>query len=364
MPNEPIFGSSPEEASANHRAPVFSSPETARSLKWDAILDQLPYGLVILGPEQQVRHENATCRHLLGFGVVEKGGLEGWLGAVCPDPTHREKVISSWREHIWRNQLTRTFTLKTSEQKLREIEFRSSLLQDGGITLTIEDVTEATRMEETMRHGKLKFRALFSHSETGTVLVDRTGRIIDANPSFLAFTGISLKDLRLSTLSELLHPHDAEALSVNESESIRREVRVRARESEKRSLLTYVPIGEPGDPPALGIYLFSIPGSGENETKLAARLQCVAMKAQALLQAVPDLILLIDEDVLVMDFAPPPRKWSEIEPDDSWISKPLSHLRGPYSETSSRNAGTNSQRRDGQPMRTYEIRNGMGSSLR
>lgn len=337
MPGASVFGpgpTGPGKAAAHHPAPTFSPPPGATPLDWNSILDQLPYGLVVLGPEQQVRHENAACRRLLGFSVVERGGIEGWLEAVCPDQAHREKVINSWREHIWRNQLTRTFTLKTAEQKLKEIEFRSSLLQDGGITLTIEDVTEARRVEETLRHGKLKFRALFSHSATGTVLVDRTGRIIDANPSFVSLTGISLKNLRLSTLSELLHPNEAADLARAEDELIRhsapspgeksvsRDLWLRTSASEKRCRVTYCPIGESAGRPAMAIYLFSAVTADVSNEKLAARLRSVAQKAQALLHAVPDLILLINSDGAIADFAPPPKPWKELAPDETWLQKP------------------------------------------
>jgi PAS domain S-box-containing protein len=319
---------------AHHQAPIFSAPAPVSPPEWRAILDQLPYGLIVLGPGQELRHENATCRQLLGYGVGERGGVEGWLAAVCPDRNHREKVINSWREHIWRNQLTRTFTLKTAGQKLKEIEFRSSLLRDGGITLTIEDVTETRRTEETLRHGKLKFRALFSHTETGTVLVDRTGRIIDANPAFLALAGILLKDLRLSSLAELLHPNEAAELSGAEdtlsrippdhgaAKVVTRDVWLRTSTAEKRTRVTYCPVGEGPERPTMAIYLFTALDAVSANERLTARLRVVSAKAQALLHAVPDLILLIEPDGSVADFAPPPKPWSELTPDDSWRGQP------------------------------------------
>ncbi len=323
-------GAAPPAGAAHHQAPVFSSASAVSASEWRGLLDQLPYGFIVLGPGQELRHENATCRQLLGYGVAEKGGVEGWLAAVCPDRDHRDKVINSWREHIWRNQLTRTFTLRTAAQKLKEIEFRSSLLRDGGITLTIEDVTEARRIEETLRHGKLKFRALFSHSETGTVLVDRTGRIIDANPAFLSLAGISLKQLRLSSLAELLHPHEAAELAGaadslarpssdgSAAKVVTREVWLRTRSAEKRARVTYCPVGEDVARPAMAIYLFTPLDAIAAQERLAARLRVVSAKAQALLHAVPDLILLIDPDGSIVDFVPPPQPWAELVPEDSW----------------------------------------------
>lgn len=74
----------------------------------------------------------------------------------------------------------------------------------------------------------------------------------------------------------------------------------------------------------MAIYLFSPLGSASPSAyeKLAARLRTVSTKAQALLHAVPDLILLIDPDGTVADFAPPAKPWKELTPDDSWRLKP------------------------------------------
>lgn len=330
---------------SHHPAPVFAAGVTKPKLDWPALLDELPHGLIILGPKQELRHENAACRQMTGFGIAEQGGIEGWLSALCPDPGHFEKVINSWREHIWRTQLTRTFTLRTADQKPKEIEFRSSLLRDGGITVTLEDMTETRRREDSLRHGKLKFRALFTHTRSGTVLVDRTGRIIDANPSFIRLCGIPLKELRLSTLRSLLHPDEAEALAAEEEALLQsgsdhgvpgilaRDVWLRTRVpkpghgedspgGEARFRLTYCPVGEGAEPPTMGIYLFENAGSESEVDRVRSRLNALSKKAQALLNAVPDLILLIGADGTIVDLAPPPKRWIELSPDERWRGLP------------------------------------------
>lgn len=304
---------------------------------WATILDAQPYGFVLLGAKQELRHENAWCRQTAGKGIAECGGVEGWLSELCPEPGHREKVIKSWREEIWRNQRTRTFTLTSPGKKPREIQFRSSLLQDGGITLSIEDVTEALRAEETQRHGKWKFRALFTHTRTGTVLVDHLGRIIDVNPAFIDLCGNSLKDLRLTPFASLLHPDEAGSLASEEkslldsSEGGRlpgdrvlsRDIWLRTRSGEKKVHLLWSPLGESGDSPALSLYLVDLPDPTD---QIRTKLRTLSRKAQALLHAVPDLILLLDADGTVADFAPPPKAWPELVPEDSWRQRPVAEV--------------------------------------
>lgn len=324
----PVALSATDPQVAHHEAPV-EVKELAPAqgdLDWAAIADQFPFGLIVLGPGQELRHENEVCEKMLGTTVRECGGIEAWITSLCPDEDHCEKVIASFREHVWRNQLTRTFSLKSEQGKLREIEFRSSLHRDGGITIVLQDVTDSLRAQETQRHGKLKFRALFGATEQGAVLVDRTGRIIDANGAFLDLVSLPLREIRRSDFSELLHPEDAEDLAAAESDFLaskdqksppRLEVRVRGGEGEKKTPMSFHPIGEvPGDP-SMSLYLTGS-ASGEKEAMLKERLQLVARKAKSLLDAVPDLIFLIDGDLTVADFAPPPQAWKELDILDSW----------------------------------------------
>lgn len=318
---EPLGQENP--AAAHHETPV--EFPAAEELDWIQITDQFPFGLIVLGPGQELRHENAVCEKLLGTTIRECGSVDAWISALCPDGEHCDQVAASFRDHVWRNQLTRTFSLKSEKGKLKEIEFRSSLQQDGGITIVLQDVTERLRAQETQRHGKLKFRALFGGTDQGAILVDRTGRIIDANASFLSLAEISLSEIRRSAFSELLHPEDAKTLARVESATIAKggspppklNVRIRGKEGEFRTPISFHPIGEKVDDPSMSLYLTGSAAGGK-EAKLTERLQLVARKAKSLLDAVPDLIFLIDNDLTVADFAPPPHPWKELETLDSW----------------------------------------------
>ncbi|MDF1656589.1 MAG: PAS domain-containing protein [Verrucomicrobiales bacterium] len=271
---------------------------------------------------------------MLGSTVREAGGIEAWLASLCPDDDHRNRVIDSFREHVWRNQLTRTFSLRSLKGKLREVELRSSLHRDGGITIVLQDVTESIRAQEAQRHGKLKFRTLFAGTENGAVLADRTGRIIDANPAFLEFVSLSLREIRMSAFSELLHPEDSGCLQSAESKFLKSdgsgdfpplEVRIRAQKGEKTTKLSFHPIGEIFGDPSMSLYLTSKSGGG-NEALLTERLQLVARKAKSLLDAVPDLIFLIDDDLTIADFAPPSQAWKELEMLDSWRGQRVTQI--------------------------------------
>ncbi|MEM9015638.1 MAG: PAS domain-containing protein [Verrucomicrobiota bacterium] len=337
---------------AHHKAPLSdasekeglgnANPATSSSFDWNTVASTLPVGLLVFDASGNLLFENDRITALTGYPIREKGGIEPWLASLCPDDSHRDQVIDSWRSHIWRNQLTRTFSLKGDHQKLRELEFRSSLLENGGIAVIVQDVTDSVRAEETQRHSQLKFRSLFRETIHPSVLVDRTDRIIDANPAFLNLVGIPLGELRMSALSELLHPSDASEVAdeicrlqdeKHPHPTAPRMISLRCHEEEARAELIYCPIGESGRPAPMGLYLLQpeatslrdekISAVTDEKRKLREQLISVSMKAQALLDAVPDLILLLDGSLTLIDFAPPPEPWPDLDCSESWNGKPI-----------------------------------------
>lgn len=322
----------PEKVSAPE---IVETPATNRKAKldWETTADELPFALVIFDSAQEILFESKQCKELAGFSIAEKGGIEEWLSALCPEERHRKEVLKSWQTHVWANQVTRVFSLQLKKKKLREIEFRSTLKEDGGISVVIEDVTDQIQAEVNRQHSKQKFRALFSETENGTVLADRTGRIIDANPAFIGLVDIPLQELRMSTLAGLLHPRDAEELDLatrdlvekGEQKTIHKTVFLRSRSGEKQVSLRYCPVGNKEGLPSMAIYVFET-SEGQKVKHLTNRINVVSKKAAALLNAVPDLIFLINEDLTIADFAPPPIPWEELETPDSWRGAPITEV--------------------------------------
>lgn len=312
----------------------FAAPTTSRtspdsSIDWRTVIDGLPFGLIVLGPHMELLHENDAAHEWLGTSVKEEGGIVAWLSSLCPDPGHREKVLASWQNHIWRNQVTRTYSLKGRNQKVREIEFRSTLHQDGGLTVVLQDVTDIFRAQEFQRQTKLKFRALFDHIPQGVILIDRQGTLLEFNPAFLKTVDRDARELRLSPFEDLLHPASladwrAARLKPDESKSV--ELRLRTPAGSRPLEARQFPVDPSEDPEGLSVVFFESEGNagtGPDGSVLLDRLRTVARKAQALLEAVPDLILLLDRDLSVADFSPPPEPWKERKPNRSWRGRPL-----------------------------------------
>ncbi len=318
-------------STAHHGTP-FSEVETYPT-PWAEIADTLPHGLVILNRRQELSHENAFCKKLAGYSIVDKGGFQEWLASLCPDPAYLERMTALWQERIWRNQLPLTLTLKVGDGRLRELEFRSSLLEDGGIVIMIEDATELHRLEKIERSDKSIFQTLFLRIPFAVIRTNPDQLVIDANPSFLTLTGSSLSDLRRKKLGDLIPSAALQSLDrppelAESGDALECETTLQATDGSKvvRVLALSIRFGV-GETPLSHLYFF-VPEdkTRDMESQIASlrmRLGTLSGKAQALLQVIPDLILLIDSEGVIIDCAPPSKSWEEISPDTTWQGRTI-----------------------------------------
>lgn len=308
------------------------------------ILDSLDVGVLIFDPQQNLRYANARHQHLIGLDLAKTGSMEAWLRAGCRDAEYAERVIRSWREHLWQKQLTRVFSLKNASDQLREIEFRPRLLKNGDLLLTLLDVTEARHAKDALRIAETKFDAVFQAAESGIALVDRTGRFLDVNGAFESLVGHSRTALRRMALSDCLAFSDIErfraaevALIQEASESAievggivepnllhRRDlvdeesIRFRPRVGEvfPAELTLSLVLGPGGHPLFTLVSVHTEPSSPpSSETSSQAR-------NRALLEAIPDLILVLDGEGTIRDLIPPNGGgWRGARPTAAWIGQ-------------------------------------------
>lgn len=73
----------------------------------------------------------------------------------------------------------------------------------------IQDVTERRRAEEALRESERKYRTLLETTDTGFVIADPDGRILDANAEYVRLAGRrSLSEIRGRSALEWTAPHD------------------------------------------------------------------------------------------------------------------------------------------------------------
>lgn len=227
-------------------------------------MDALPCGVLILDDLGTPVYQNEPLTKLLGRPLQKDETVENWLSAACPNSEHRQEVTTLWREDVWRRQLTRTFSLATSDGLLKELEFQPSSLSGSGLLVCIQDVTEHCRHEEQLRATEAKFRTLLHESPVPVVLMDKAGAVFEVNHLAESLLGHPKTELRRFPLDTWLEPEDARA----RREALRRmlesgerstslEVRVRQTDRESiRATLTLAQVLDAQGQPHCTVHFF------------------------------------------------------------------------------------------------------------
>ena len=72
------------------------------------------------------------------------------------------------------------------------------------VTVYGMDITERKRAEVALRESEAKYRGLYDSVRDGIAMADLQGRVLEANPAFLAMLGYTLDELRSRTFYELV----------------------------------------------------------------------------------------------------------------------------------------------------------------
>ncbi len=277
------------------------------------LLDHVPFGLILLDASRNTVFANREHRALLGVDVEDFADIEHWVAAVAPRPELGTETARAWRESVWRRQTTHTFTLRASDQSLREIEFRPRPSVDGGMILTLFDVTDRRREEEARRSSEAKFRALFRGAGAAIALEDPSGQLFDVNPVFEAITGVVRLEARRSGMRDWVHPEDwqlvEQALRLSEQRDGNSgpdgpavEIRIRSREGgETWGRLSVSHIVDHADRLVFNAYFIT---DISEERVVRGDLEATRQENRALLRAIPDLILMVDDDTKILDLIP------------------------------------------------------------
>ncbi len=293
------------------------------------------FGVIVFDAEEEVVYANQRHEDLLGVSVVEAGGISAWLAAACPDENYSKKISKLWRRHIWQKQLTRTFTLKARNEKLREIEFRPRLLADGGLLIMLSDVTEVCRNRDMLAVVQAKFAAVFQQIPSGVAMLDRTGRFFDVNPALEGMMKCSRLDLLRMTIDECLVEGEARKLRALEREAEMQEPTKSVIENPKAMLRLLAKDGtqlhvefsvSPAEASPVGGFLrtYFLRDVSE-EVVLRERLRVSQEQNRALLEVIPDAVLLLDRHGHIEDLALPPIGPLSGDPV-AWVGRDLAEV--------------------------------------
>ena len=166
----------------------------ADRLLFQAILDNAPIGIWMLGVDNKIKFINKTFCHAVG--VSDQQFLSAKHYSEFFPPSVSNSCIRSDRECFEYK------AIHTSMEWLPFVDGEAHLLEITKVKLSdhagrtvgliglASDTSERRQAETELRESEEKFRAIFEGTRDGIVLIDDSGTIVDCNPEFVRQAGI------------------------------------------------------------------------------------------------------------------------------------------------------------------------------
>ena len=150
-----------------------------------AVLQKAPYGVVLIDRDETFLYLNPEFTAITGYTLKDVPTRRHWLGRAYPDASYCAMVQDSWEKDFSKTGLDRVFKVVCKSGKVKEIEFRPTYLDDGRFVITLLDITERRRAEETLHKSREALSTVFNGVYDAIFLHGLDGTIIDVNVKML-----------------------------------------------------------------------------------------------------------------------------------------------------------------------------------
>ncbi|MDO9230103.1 MAG: PAS domain S-box protein, partial [Syntrophales bacterium] len=154
---------------------------------------------------------------LIMYGTGNKEDLVGKSSFDLIAPEDQQKAVAGMEEALEKGYVKdREGHVITKDGSRIPVEMGVAIMKgvDGepiGFVGVIADITERKRAEEELRESEEKHRVLIETTDTGYLILDAQGRVIDANKEYIRLTGYdTLEEILGRSVVEWTAPHDLE----------------------------------------------------------------------------------------------------------------------------------------------------------
>jgi signal transduction histidine kinase/ActR/RegA family two-component response regulator len=168
----------------------------------EAILEQAPYGVMLVGPElaDECTYTNATFTEITGLNTTDIPTLGYWFDRAVTDADQRDQAIARWRDYAQDGFPATGFNMDIDGPagRRRTLHIRANLVDERRLVVMVSDITDQLRSQEENR----KLAAQIQHTQKLESLGVLAGGIAhDFNNLLVGILGNA--DLALMEMSEL-----------------------------------------------------------------------------------------------------------------------------------------------------------------
>jgi PAS domain S-box-containing protein len=126
--------------------------------KLKTLLDNAPFGMLLIGREDRVVYMNTHFTDLFGYDMADIPDLGAWYRKAYPDAGYRNAVVEAAKEDLGGAdpgaRRSRVFTVTCKDGTEKVVSLVVSVLASGDYLMSCEDITEMRRLESQLRHAQ------------------------------------------------------------------------------------------------------------------------------------------------------------------------------------------------------------------
>ena len=189
-------------------------------------LESLDQGVMVIGPDRCVLTWNQRYFDLFGISeeIAEVGlSLEKLCRYLADTAVFKAKDSAAIAERVEAIMACDPPQHEMTGRDGRELDVRRNPMPDGGVVITLTDVTASKRDQEDLRRRSSELEAIFGNLDVGIAFIDTEGHIVALNERLLELQGLDpdevarcrhLRDIiRLNARNGELGPGDVDELA-------------------------------------------------------------------------------------------------------------------------------------------------------
>lgn len=184
------------------------SEETRRK-----ILDAAPMAMAIVNIDGTIEYINRKAVEVFGYPHTDIPTMERWWVQAYPDPAYRKEVVDTWMGRVHKAYEAGTeipgSEFRVTRKDGRVITCRIfGVIAAGKVFVMFDDISRRVEAESALRERESLYRALVETTNTGYVILDGQGKVLDANREYVHLSGHSdLKEIMGRSVLDWSAPH-------------------------------------------------------------------------------------------------------------------------------------------------------------
>ncbi len=126
----------------------------------NSLFENVLLGITVWDYDGLLLFLNKGFTDITGYSMTDIKTADDWFEAAYPDTDYRNRVLADWKTTEGQKNGIHEFKVVCKSDKVKDIEFRTTFLQDGRALVTLSDISDRKRTERMLKESQeIKARA-------------------------------------------------------------------------------------------------------------------------------------------------------------------------------------------------------------